>query len=57
VAEFIHNNNFQQQFHLPLLVRAFQEYQAMQDIIQQTLISNEAKDVWSYLWGNACYSA
>jgi hypothetical protein len=57
VADFIHNNNFQQQFHLPLSVQAFQEYQAMQDIIQQTQISNEANDVWSYLWGNAYYSA
>jgi hypothetical protein len=27
-------------------VQAFQEDQAMQDIIQQTTISNEAKDVW-----------
>jgi hypothetical protein len=57
VADFIHNNNFEQQFYLPLSVQAFQEYQAMQDIIQHTLISNEAKDVWSYLWGNAHYSA
>jgi hypothetical protein len=51
VAEFIRNNNFDQQFHLPLSVQAFQEYQTMQDIIQQTTISNEAKDVWNYLWG------
>jgi hypothetical protein len=57
VADFIHNNNFEQQFHLPLSVQAFQEDQAMQDIIQQTAISNEAKDVWSYLGGNSRYSA
>jgi hypothetical protein len=57
VASFIQNNNFEQQFHVPLSVQAFQEYQEMQDIIHQTEISSEAKDIWSYLWDNASYSA
>jgi hypothetical protein len=57
VADIIHHNNSEEQFHLSLSIQAFQEYQAMQDIIQQTIISNEAKDVWSYLWWNAHYSA
>jgi hypothetical protein len=26
-------------------------------IIQQTQISNEAKGIWKYLWGNALYTA
>jgi hypothetical protein len=45
VASFIQNNNFEQQFHVPLSVQAFQEYQEMQDIIHQTEISSEAKDI------------
>jgi hypothetical protein len=57
VASFIQNNKFEQQFHVPLSVQAFQEYQEMYDIIHQTQISSEAKDIWSYLWGNASYSA
>jgi hypothetical protein len=57
VAHFHQNNQFEQQFHVPLSVKAFQEYQEMHDIIQQTQISNEAKDILCYLWGNASYSA
>jgi hypothetical protein len=57
VASSIQNNYFEQQVHVPLSVQAFQEYQQMHDIIQQTQISSGAKDIWSYLWGTASYSA
>jgi hypothetical protein len=55
VASFLQNNQFEQQFHVPLSVQTFQEYQEMQHIIHQTQISNE-EDIWSYLWGDASYS-
>jgi hypothetical protein len=35
VAQFLANNQRQEQIYLPLSVQAFQEYQEMQQIIQQ----------------------
>jgi hypothetical protein len=35
VAQFLISNQLHEQFHLPLCVEAFQEYQQMQQIIQQ----------------------
>jgi hypothetical protein len=50
VAQFLLNNNIEQQFHLPLSVQAFQEYQNLQLFIQQIQITDQAKDNWSYIW-------
>jgi hypothetical protein len=52
VAQFLHNNQIEQQFHVPLSVQAFQEYQAMQDIIQQIQISPVERDSWKYISAN-----
>jgi hypothetical protein len=37
--------------------QAFQEYQQLQDIIQQLQISQDNKDVWEYIWGGHQYAA
>jgi hypothetical protein len=57
VAHFLTHNQLQDQFHLPLSVEAFQEYQQMQQIIQQIQISGQEKDSWSYIWGNNRYTS
>jgi hypothetical protein len=57
VAQFLLNNNIEQQFYLPLSVQAFQEYQNLQLFIQQTQITDQAKDSWSYIWGNSTYTS
>jgi hypothetical protein len=44
-------------FHLPLSEQAWQEYQALQVIIQGIQITEESKDTWSYIWGKAEYSS
>jgi hypothetical protein len=40
VAQFLLNNSIEQQFHLPLSVQAFQEYQDVQQIIQQIQVTD-----------------
>jgi hypothetical protein len=57
VASFLQNNQIEQKFHVPLSIQAFQEYQEMQDIIQQIQVSNEEKDIWKYFWGDNTYTA
>jgi hypothetical protein len=51
VAQFLISNQLHEQFHLPLCVEAFQEYQQMQQIIQQIQISSQNKDTCHYIWG------
>jgi hypothetical protein len=55
VAQFLLNNNIEQQ--VPLSVEAFQEYQSLQQVIQQIQIIDQAKDSWSYIWGNSTYTS
>jgi hypothetical protein len=38
-------------------VEAFQEYQQMQQIIQQIQISTQNKDTWHYIWGKNRYTS
>jgi hypothetical protein len=57
VAQILLNNSIQEQFHLPLSVQAFQEYQDLQQLIQGIQIQSEIKDKWTYIWGNDRYSA
>jgi hypothetical protein len=38
-------------------MEAFQEYQQMQQIIQQIQILGQEKDIWSYIWGSNRYSS
>jgi hypothetical protein len=47
----------EQQFYLPLSVHAFQEYQNLQELIQQIQIIDQGKDSWSYICGNSNYTA
>jgi hypothetical protein len=56
-TQFLLNNDIETQFHLPLLEQAFQEYNYMHQLIQQTHIPEEAKDTWTYIWGNTNYAA
>jgi hypothetical protein len=51
VAQFLLNNDIETQFHLPLSEQAFQEYHDMQQLIQQAHILEEAKDTWTYIYG------
>jgi hypothetical protein len=44
VAQFLLNNSMEQQFYLPLSVHAFQEYQNLQELIQQIQIIDQGKD-------------
>jgi hypothetical protein len=57
VKLFLQNNFIDQQFHLPLSVQTFQEYQELQQLIQQLQISPETRDSWIYIWGNSTYTA
>jgi hypothetical protein len=57
VMLFLQNNSLEQQFHLPLSGQAYQEFQEMQELIELTLVLPEAKDTWSYIWGNSTYTA
>jgi hypothetical protein len=49
VAQFLLNNMIEEQFHLPLSIPAYQEYQEMQQIIQQIQISNTKRGTWQYI--------
>jgi hypothetical protein len=42
VANFLTNNNIQDQFHIPLSIQAFQEYQQLQVLIQNLQVSESA---------------
>jgi hypothetical protein len=53
VAQFLTNNQLQEQLNLPLSVEAFQEYQQM----QQIQMSSEEKDNWHYIWDNNRYTS
>jgi hypothetical protein len=44
-------------FHIPLSERSWQEYQALQAIIQGILITEGDKDCWKYIWGKSEYSS
>jgi hypothetical protein len=57
VANFLLNNQIEEQFNLPLSIQAFQEYQEMQQLIQQIQIQDHSKDSWHYIWGNSTYTA
>jgi hypothetical protein len=57
VAQFLLNNHIEEQFHLPLSIQAFQEYQQLQDLIQNLQTSGNDKDIWEYTWGNTTYTA
>jgi hypothetical protein len=57
VAQFLLNNNMEQQFYLPLSVQTFQEYHELQELIQQIQITEQGKGSWSYIWGNSSYTA
>jgi hypothetical protein len=57
VAKFLSDNQIQNQFHLPLSVQAFQEYQALHDLIQGIQVQLGGKDIWTYIWGNTRYTS
>jgi hypothetical protein len=48
--EFLHD-----MFHLPLSQQAFNEFEILEDICQNAMITAHAenKDSWSYIWGNS----
>jgi hypothetical protein len=50
VAQFLLNNQIESQFYLPLSVQDFQEYQDLQQLIQQLQIEPENKDSWHNIW-------
>jgi hypothetical protein len=56
VAIFLQNNNLEQQFYT-LSPQAYQEYLALQEIIQQTQTTADGKDQWKYIWGDATYTS
>uniref|UniRef100_A0A0A9EMD4 Uncharacterized protein n=1 Tax=Arundo donax TaxID=35708 RepID=A0A0A9EMD4_ARUDO len=57
MAGFLMDNNIENQFHMPLSAKAFQEYEQLQDIIQEMQIQNENQDSWHYIWGSQHYSS
>lgn len=44
-------------FSLPLSEQAFQEFQDIQLIINETQLTGDNLDVWTYPWGTREYSA
>jgi hypothetical protein len=57
VAQFLMNNHIDTQFHVSLSDQAFQEYQQMQQLIQQIQIPVDQKDSWHYIWRNSTYTS
>jgi hypothetical protein len=57
VKKILNTTQMESLFHLPLPEQAWQEYQALQVIIQGIQITEESKDTWSYIWGKAEYSS
>ena len=47
VAKFLQNNDMQEQFHIPLSVEAFQEFQELQEIIQGIQVQENERDCWN----------
>ncbi|TVU07261.1 hypothetical protein EJB05_47309, partial [Eragrostis curvula] len=58
VADYVGNQSIHDQFHLPLSQEAFQELQSLNTITQglQTVIAQQQKDQWHYIWGTSIYS-
>jgi hypothetical protein len=56
VAQFLTHNTAQQQLHLPFSLEAFQEYQDLQQLIQQIQVT-DSNDTWHYIWGNNKYTS
>jgi hypothetical protein len=56
VTEFLSTTQMEELFHLPLSKQVWQEYQALQTIIQGIQIIGD-KDCWKYIWGNSEYSS
>ena len=54
----IHTEFLEDLFHLPLIVQAFQEFEAMEDICIALRVSEslECTGTWSYIWGNDQFS-
>ena len=48
VSQFLTNNNLDQ-FHLPLLEQAYQQYQSLQGYIQIIQVQPNTKDLWHYI--------
>jgi hypothetical protein len=57
VAKFLSTEQLGDLFHLPLSNDAWQEYQALQVILQEIQVTKGDKDCWKYIWGNSDYSA
>ena len=57
VARFLSNNTLEAQFHLPLSEQAFQEFQSLQELIQDLQVDQNSKDSWEYIWGSKNYSS
>jgi hypothetical protein len=57
VATFFNTTQMSELFHLPLSSEAWQDYQALQIIIQGIQITGGEKDSWSYIWGKSEYSS
>jgi hypothetical protein len=50
VAKFLATEQLGDLFHLPLSNEAWQEYQALQTIIQGIQVTEGGKDYWKYIW-------
>jgi hypothetical protein len=57
VAQFFQNNQIENQFHLPLSTKAFQEYQELQSCLQQIQVTDQSRDSWHYIWGSSTYTS
>ncbi|CAO2201894.1 unnamed protein product [Urochloa humidicola] len=57
VAKFFEAPHTAQHFHLPLSDEAHQEYQELQNIIQDLQMNEEEKDKWFYIWGSEKYTS
>jgi hypothetical protein len=49
VVKFLNTTQMEELFHLPLSEQAWQEYQALQAIIQGIQITEGDKDCWKYI--------
>jgi hypothetical protein len=57
MASFLEEVDMTEHFYLPLSEQAYQEFQELQQLVQDTQVRNEDNDQWHYIWGSHKYTS
>ena len=57
VAQFLSEENMDNNFYLPLSQQDNDEYQQLREIIHSLQVHDEQKDQWTYIWGSSKYTS